>query len=189
MRERLAAIQQAYPRARVELWAQDEHRLGLKPIFRRVWSPRGVRPVVPVRPRYEWLWVYGWVQPATGATEWLLLPTVNTALFNVAREQFAQAVGAGPDKQVLVVLDQAGWHIAAGVRLPDGVHLEFLPAYCPELQPAERLWPLTNEGVANQGFATLDALEDAVADRLVALMQQPELVRAYTAYHWWPLVA
>ena len=173
----------------MELWAEDEHRLGLKPILRRVWSPRGKRPVVPVRPRYEWLWVYGWVQPATGATEWLLLPTVNTACFNVALEQFAQAVGAGPEKQVLVVVDQAGWHGAADVRLPAGVHLEFLPAYCPELQPAERLWPLTNEGVANQLFASLDALEAAVAHRLVALIQQPALVRAYTAYHWWPTAA
>lgn len=173
----------------MELWAQDEHRLGLKPILRRVWSPRGKRPVVPVRPRYEWLWVYGWVQPATGATEWLLLPTVNTALFNVALEQFAQAVGAGPEKQVLVVVDQAGWHRAADVQLPAGVHLEFLPAYCPELQPAERLWPLTNEGVANQLFPSLDALEEAVAHRLVALMQQPALVRAYTADHWWPTAA
>jgi hypothetical protein len=148
-----------------------------------------VRPTVPVRPRYEWLWGYGWVQPATGATEWLLLPTVNTAVFNLALEHFARAVGAGPTKQVLVVLDQAGWHTAAGIRLPDGVHLDFLPAYCPELQPAERLWPLTNEGVANRLFPTLDALDDAVADRLVALSQQPELVRAYTAYHWWPAVA
>jgi DDE superfamily endonuclease len=184
--ERVAALQAAYPHAQVELWAQDEHRLGLKPILRRVWSPRGVRPVVAVRPRYEWLWVYGWVHPATGATEWLLLPTVNTALFTLALEQFAQAVGAGPNKQVLVALDQAGWHVAAGVRLPAGVHLEFLPAYSPELQPAERLWPLTNEGVANRLFATLDALEEALVERLGTLMAQPELVRAYTAYHWWP---
>src|SRR2546423_15559180 len=95
--------------------------------------PGGVRPVVPVRPRYEWLWVYGWVQPTTGATEWLLLPTVNTALFTLALEQFAHAVGAGPTKQVLVALDQAGWHVAPGGQVPAGVHLEVLPAYCPEL--------------------------------------------------------
>ena len=145
-----------------------------------------MRPVVAVRPRYEWLWVYGWVQPATGATEWLLLPTVNTALFTLALEQFAQAVGAGPTKQVLVTLDQAGWHVAAAGRVPEGVHLEFLPAYCPELQPAERLWPLTNEGVANRLFPTLDALEDALVARLGTLIAQPALVRSYTAYHWWP---
>ncbi|HSE76321.1 MAG TPA: hypothetical protein VLB05_17505, partial [Dongiaceae bacterium] len=29
----------------VELWATDEHRLGLKPVQRRVWAPKGQRPV------------------------------------------------------------------------------------------------------------------------------------------------
>ena len=37
-----------YPEATVELWAMDEHRLGLKPIFRRVWTPVGVQPTVEV---------------------------------------------------------------------------------------------------------------------------------------------
>ena len=31
-----------YPEANVELWAMDEHRLGLKPILRRGWTPVGV---------------------------------------------------------------------------------------------------------------------------------------------------
>jgi DDE superfamily endonuclease len=131
--------------------------------------------------------VYGWVQPATGATEWLLLPTVNAELFTLALEQFAHAVGAGPAKQVLVALDQAGWHVAATVRVPDRVHLEFLPAYCPELQPAERLWPLTNEGVAYRLFPTLDALEDVLIERVRALLAPPELVRSCTAYPWGPI--
>ncbi len=41
----------------------------------------------------------------------------------------------------------AGWHISLRLKLPDGVRVCFLPPYTPELQPAERLWPLTNEGV------------------------------------------
>ena len=179
-------IQRAHPRSQVEVWAQDEHRVGLKPILRRVWSPKGVRPVVRVRPDYEWVWVYGWVRPATGETEWLLLPRVDTPLFTLALEQFAQAVGAGPDKQVLVVLDRAGWHTAPALAVPPGIHLEYLPAYSPELQPAERLWPLTNEGVANELFATIADLEEAVVQRLVRLGEQLGLIRAHTCYHWWP---
>ena len=63
----------------VEAWTMDEHRLGLKPILRRVWARRGHRPVVAVRPRYQWLWVYAFVRPATGETWWLILPRVNVA--------------------------------------------------------------------------------------------------------------
>jgi hypothetical protein len=55
----------------------DEHRVGLKPIVRAIWSRRGKRPQVPVRPRYQWLYVYDFVQPCSGETAWWLMPTVS----------------------------------------------------------------------------------------------------------------
>ncbi len=58
-------------------------------------------------------------------------------------------MGAGRDHQVLLVLDGAGWHTSRRLRSPDGLHLLVLPACSPELQPAERLWPLLREAVAN----------------------------------------
>ena len=184
MSERVAEVRAQHPLAQIEIWAQDEHRVGRKPILRRVGAPRGGRPVVRVHPRYEWVWVSGCVQPQTGQTAWLLLPRVNQALFALALDHFAQAVGAGPSKQVLLVLDQAGWHTAKGVRVPEGLHLVFLPAHSPELQPAERLWPLCNEGVANQLFATIEELEETLAGWLSQL--KDEVVRRLTDYHWWP---
>ena len=141
---------------------------------------------MPVWPRYEWLWVSGFVQPATGATSWWLLPTVNTDAFQRSLAAFARDVGAGPDHPVLVVLDQAGWHSPTRLELPPGLYLEFLPAYSPELQPAERLWSLVDEAVANRVFATLAELETAVAERLVALLPQTDRLRDLTHFHWWP---
>jgi transposase len=70
--------------------------------------------------------------------------------------------------------------------LPEGIHLLFLPPYSPELQPCERLWPLTNESVANASFRTLDDLEIALAKRCVVLQDQPEVIRSLTHFHWWP---
>jgi len=46
--------------------------------------------------------------------------------------------------------------------VPDGIILLFLPPYSPELQPAERLWSLTNEPLVNRAFASLDELEDLI---------------------------
>jgi transposase len=69
------------------------------------------------------------------------------------------------------------------------VHLHFLPPYSPELQPAERLWPLTNEALANRHFHDLDALQDAQAHRCLTLQTQPEVIRAHTSFHWWPQTA
>ena len=115
-----------------------------------------------------------------------LASSVNTALFSTELAAFAQAVGAGPTKQIVLVLDRAGWHTSPAVQVPDHLHLLFLPAYSPELQPAEHLWPLTNTALANRHFATLDELEEAQAQRCLALQQRRDLVHSTTCFHWWP---
>lgn len=179
-------MKQAHPDAAIEVWAFDEHRVGLKPILRRVWAPRGQRPIAPVHPRYQWLYVDGFVEPTTGRTEWWVLPTVNVASCNDVLGRFAKQREAGPTKQVVVVWDQAGWHKSAQIVLPEHVHVVFLPTYSPELQPAERLWPLVNEPLANRTFADLDALETALCERCNALDGQADQLRALTQFHWWP---
>jgi transposase len=184
---RVARLKEAHPTARVELWCEDEHRLGLKPILRKVWSPVGERPLAKVHQRYEWTYLYAFARPETGEVHWLILPTVNAEAFSLALENFAREVGAGKRKRILlVVLDGAGWHTAKKLRVPEGVHLEFLPSHSPELQPSERLWPLSNEGVANRHFERIEDLEEALVERCVALRGQPEVIRSYTRYHWWP---
>jgi len=184
--ERVKELQRSFPEASVELWATDQHRVGLKPILRRVWVRKGSRPTVSVQHRFQWLYVYSFVHPASGKTEWFLLPTVNAQVFTLALAHFAQAVGAGPKKRVLLVLDRAGWHTSQELEVPEGIHLLFLPPYFPELQPCERLWPLTNEGVANRSFRTLDELETVQVERCALLQNQPDVIRSATHFHWWP---
>jgi transposase len=179
-------IQQQYPQVPVELWAMDEHRIGLKAILRRVWAPKGTPVRAVVAPRYQWMYVYGFVHPQSGATSWLLLPSVNVDTFSIALAAFAHEVGAGLEKPIVLVLDGAGWHRSEQLRVPQGIHLLFLPPYSPELQPSERLWPLTNEPLANRSFATLDELEQVQAERCRWLQAQPALIRAHTCFHWWP---
>jgi hypothetical protein len=101
--EEVEKLHQAYPEASIELWSQDEHRIGLKPILRRVWARKGTRVRAVVRPRYQWMYLYGFVEPQSGKTSWLLMPTVNTAAFSLALAAFAQEQGVGPDKHLLLV--------------------------------------------------------------------------------------
>lgn len=168
------------------MWTMDEHRIGLKPIIRRLWRRRGQRPIVKVQHRYKWMYLYGFVCPSSGQTFWLLLPTVSIATYTLALAEFARALGAGPDKQVVVVLDQAGWHISEQVVIPQGLHLVFLPPYSPELQPAEHLWQLTDEAIANRHLEDLAELMDLQAERCRKLQELPELIRNRTHFHWWP---
>ncbi len=72
--------------------------------------------------------------------------------------------------------------------------LYFLPSHSPELyakryplgQPAERLWPLTNEVIANDSPHSLKELEELLIVRCRKLLQQQDLISGLTCYHWWP---
>jgi transposase len=184
--EEVDKLRQAYPEARLERWSQDEHRIGLKPILRRVWARKGSRVRAVVRARYQWMYLYGLVEPHSGRTSWLLMPTVNTDAFSLALSAFAAEQEVGPKKRLLLILDQAGWHKSSALQVPEGVHLLFLPSHSPELQPAERLWPLSNEPLANRVFPSLDELEQLQAERCRLLQAHPELIRGRTSFHWWP---
>lgn len=186
MKEQLIQVQKAYPLCEVEVWAFDEHRLGLKPVKRRVWVREGLLPKADVWHRFEWLYVYGFVHPQSGRTEWFLMPSVNIESVNLVLKDFAQAVGAGQNKRVLLLLDGAGYHSEPKLTLPDGLHLVKLPPYSPELQPAERLWPLLDEPLVNRTFNNLDSLQDVLSLRCCTLSSMPQLIRGHTLFHWWP---
>ena len=181
----VADVTQRRSKGVVELWAMDEHRVGLKPILRRVWARRGKRPQAVVRPRYEWLYVYAFVCPETGETEFWLVPSANTESFQRVLAAFLR----GRSASVLLVLDQAGWHIANDIKAMERdqeLALKYLPSHSPELQPAERLWTLVDEPLVNEVFESLAQLEAALAERCVALTNEPDRIRGLTLYHWWP---
>ena len=176
----------AFPHAQVELWATDEHRIGLKPLLRRVWAPIGQRPVATVQHRFAWRYLVGFVHPASGRTLFHLATTVSIPVFEVELAEFARQAGASPTKQIVLVLDRAGWHTSVRLRVPDHVHLLFLPPYSPELQPAEHLWPLTTSVLVHRHFTSIEELEDVQFARCADLQVRPDLIRSATCFHWWP---
>ena len=165
----------------------DEHRIGLKPIRRRVWAPTGHPLICAVRPRYEWLYIYAFVNPETGESRFWLMPTLNMQAYGLVMAAFATSVGAGPEHHVLVALDGGSFHLPASQGHPPGIQTITLPPYSPELQPAERLWALTDATVANRCFDTLQDFEQVVGQQCAWLETQPDLLTRHTLFHWWPL--
>lgn len=107
--------------------------------MRRVWAPIGQRPTAVVQHRFAWRYLVGFAHPASGRTFFHLATTVSIPVFEVELAEFAHQAGASPTKQIILVLDRAGWHTSLRLRVPEHVHLLFLPPYSPELQPAEHL--------------------------------------------------
>jgi hypothetical protein len=99
---------------------------------------------------YRWLYVYGFVHPASGRNLELLLPSANADWMGPALEEFARWADPEGRKQLVVLLDNAGWHVARRLAVPANVAPRRLPPCTPELQPAEPLWPPVREAVADE---------------------------------------
>jgi transposase len=111
---------------------------------------------------------------ATGETFWHVSNGVSKEFFEALLETFAREAEAGLSRIILLVLDNAGWHGPANLKIPDGIRLIYLPPYSPELQPAETLWALVDEPIVNQHIATIAELEAKIAQRCV---EQPEQIQ------------
>ena len=125
LRQEVERVQADHPNADVEVWSEDEHRIGLHPMVRRLWVEQGEQPVATVNWKREWLWLYAFVQPQTGLTYWWILPYVNTKLFSRVLKDFALHFGVGRDKRIVLPLDQAGWHTSEQLEVPEGIHARF----------------------------------------------------------------
>jgi transposase len=114
------------------------------------------------------------------------LPTVTVPAMTLALATFARDEGIDAEHRAVLVVDQAGWHTGADLVLPEGIDLVFLPSASPELQPAERLWTLVDEPLANRAFAGLTEVEAVLVERCRRLETDRERIRSHTHFHWWP---
>lgn len=102
----------------------------------------------------------------------------------LALEPFARWADPGGTKLLVVRVDNAGWHAAKRLSVPPNVVLHRRPPCTPELPPAEPLWPLVREVVANHGSEDLGAMEPVLVERCRWLIDHPAVVRGAVGFHW-----
>lgn len=180
----MADLRRANPTRPVELWCEDEARLGLKAVARRVWALTGTRPTSCGRSRFESLSVYGFAHPTSGRNLCLFRPKANAECMGEAVAEFARWADPRGEKVLVLVVDNSGGHTGKRLVVPANVRLHPLPSCTPELQPAERLWPLVREGVANRTFDHLVGLAAKLRRRCDYLADHPEVVQGAVGFHW-----
>lgn len=177
-----AALPQEAKSKPIEVWFQDEARIGQKGTLTRIWAQRGSRPTAPRDQRYSWAYLFGAVCPARAAASALVLPCANAKAMNEHLKEISRAVATGA--HALLLMDGAGYHEKADLKLPKNITLLTLPAYSPELNPVENVWQYLRQNfLANRVFDDYDAIIDAccaawnaladVPDRLVSITQRP----------------
>ncbi len=157
--------------------------------MRRIGAPIGERPVALGHHRFEWLYVTAFVSPATGECFWYVHTGVSKPYFEELLHAFAEEAGAGRDRIIVLLIDNAGWHGPANLEVPEGVRLVFLPPYTPELQPAETLWELLDEPIVNKHIPDLETLDEIISRRCVTLAQDQSTLKSRTGFNWWPKIA
>ncbi len=117
---------------------------------------------------------------ALGKMTSLILPYANTEMMNLFLEHVSEDF---KDFFVIMLMDQAGWHTAKKLKIPDNIKLLPQPAHSPELNPVEHIWEdLREKAMPNKAFKSLDQLEQALCRRLRELDGQPEMVRSMTNF-------
>jgi transposase len=144
----------------------DEARFGQQGTTTRVWAKKGSRPTAVKQTKYEWVYLYGAVEPATGESTALLAPHINTGTMGVFLRMLSEDVAArGSDDVALVIMDQAGWHVSKKLEIPGNIRILLLPPYSPELNPIENLWHfIKSHYTSNRTFAGYDDLLEGVGD-------------------------
>ena len=91
----------------VEIWFQDEARVGQQGTLTRLWVRCGTRPRVVRDTRYEWAYLFGAVCPERAVGAALVMPYANTEAMNLHLQEIAAAVA--PGAHAVLVVDGAGW--------------------------------------------------------------------------------
>ena len=130
----------------------------------------------------ESLYAFAAVEPRRARLAWGLWPKCNTASMSLL---LLELLAAWPDRQLLLILDGAGWHKAKALPVPERMRMLHLPPYCPECNPTEHIWDEVREkGFANRFFATLDAVEVGLKTQLTLLAADPDRLRSLTLFPW-----
>ena len=161
---------------------QDEGRFGLLGRPRRCWAPRHVRPLVAARLARKFTYAFAAVSPHDGLMDSLILPWVNAETMSLFLATVAERHA---QEFIVMVMDQAGWHIAAELVVPANMRLVYLPPYSPELNPAEHLWEsLRERHFGNTVCRDLDAVEAALVEGLCAMEADLPQTQKLTGFNW-----
>ncbi|WP_291056687.1 IS630 family transposase, partial [Hyphomonas sp.] len=143
----------------IELWWQDEARIGQQTKLTRRWARRGTRPSAPRDQRRSSAWIFGAICPAQGKAAGIVMPRCNSEAMSMHLEEIAFQVA--PGAHAVVILDQAGWHGSAELVVPPNITLLPLPPRCPELNPVENVWQFMRDNwLSNRIFKSYDDIVD-----------------------------
>ena len=168
----------------VEIWFQDEARVGQKGTHAYIWAPIGSRPLMVRDNRHASAYIFGAICPDRAVGAAIIMPEVNAEAMGHHLKAIAAQVA--PGAHAVLICDGAGWHQTGGrLRVPDNITLLPLPPCSPELNPMENVWHYLRENtLCSRVWDTYDDIVEACRQAWNFLIDDPERIRSIGSREW-----
>ncbi len=167
----------------MEIWWQDEARVGQKTKLTRRWARRGSRPTAPKDQRTKSAYIFGAICPERGVGAGLVLPRCNTQAMQWHLDEISSQVA--PDAHAALIIDRAGWHTTAKLTVPPNITLLLLPPRAPELNPVENIWQFMRDNwLSNRIFNSYDEILALCCEAWNKLIDQPWTIMSIGRRKW-----
>ena len=111
------------------------------------------------------------------------MPAANAEAMSLHLTAIGHKVAAG--SHAALVLDGAGYHIAAALMIPENVTLVRLPPYAPELNPIENVWEyLRGNKLSNTVFESYEDIVDKSCAAWMFFANDPARIASVTTRDW-----
>ncbi len=180
----VAAVLPEHARSKpLEVWVQDEARVGEIGTLTYIWAEKGTRPRALRDQRHEYAYIFGAVCPARGIGAALIMPHANTAAMKAHLDEISTQVEQG--SHAVVIIDGAGWHTTKSLAVPGNISLLRLPPYSPELNPQENIWQFMRQNkLANRCYDNYEAIVDACCEAWNDLIAMPKAIKSIASRDW-----
>lgn len=167
----------------IELWWQDEARVGQKTKIARRWARKGTRPRAPKDQRTTSAYIFGAICPARGVGAALVLPRCDTQAMQRHLDEVSCQIT--PGAHAILMVDQAGWHTTDKLVMPLNITLLLLPSRCPELNPVENIWQYMRDNwLSDLIFHSYDEIVDTCAEAWNKLTDRPARITSIGSRKW-----
>jgi putative transposase len=167
----------------IEIWFQDEARVGQKNKITRRWAKRGTRPSAPRDQRTASAYIFGAICPAEGKGAGLVLPSCDSEAMALHLEEISITVA--PGAHAILLLDQAGWHVSKKLPIPDNITLLPFPPKSPELNPVENIWQFMRDNwLSNRIFKSHEDILDHCCFAWNKLIDMPWKIMSIGIRDW-----
>ncbi|MBF0561779.1 MAG: IS630 family transposase [Alphaproteobacteria bacterium] len=170
---------------RVDVWFGDEARVGQQNTLTRQWAPQGSRPTALKDLRFSSAYIFGAVCPAQNKGAAIIMSSCDTEAMNFHLQEISFHVPE--DAHAVLLMDGAAWHKSKGLIFPHNITPIIIPAYSPELNPAECIWHyMRSHWLSTRIFQDLNAVIEACVDSWLRFIKDPKLIGSVCRAEWAP---